>query len=505
MKKLLLCLCAALLCTACSPVTEPPAPSGPSQGSSIGRYPEDGSGAETQFGPKEDAMPVLTEGSAVASLAAGGDLGQAIDSIGGNGFVLIEGQHRLTADVTVPADTVLLFARGAMLCPEEGVTLTVSGFVQGADEQLFGGAGRVVGTIRNAGVPHWFGSLDGEDDSAVMQKAVDALQLLQLPQGTNYTFRDIVISKPIRISGVGNNQTKVLWHGQANTCLFDIRSSDVCIEDLWVEGDSKGTAFYFNTAQADIRRVTLYNIKVFHAEHCVSDAKSGGAHTVCDVNFVDLHVQSAHAEGYYLTDFRTGIRFDGVQTQNLHVPYSVTKPGMLIEGVQEMYAADIDITGGRPQDTKANGLVLRGCSNVTLDRSMMEYTNGHALWLDNCRNIKVEHYVLCGFNDAALRISDCDGVTFDLLLVVGTYFPDGDAETFPLYHPDEAHGMYLTDSRNIIFNALALQRCAGKGIILENVDGCHFNAFTSWYVRDTLLVQDADCSDIVFNAQVKDE
>lgn len=500
-----------VLCASCAPVSVPPTSSSPSSsssdptsGSNLTRYPQDGQDAFAQYGPQAEQIPAITENSAVTYLRAHGAKGDgvtddaaalqaAMQAVGQNGFIIIEqGNYRLARSLTVSADTVLLFAPDAVLSPDAGTQLLVNGYVQANIAPIFGGEGDVCGTVRNVGYPQWFGELGTDDDTAVLQKAVNTLQVMHLPADKSYALFNLVISRPIRIEGEGSRKT-VIKKAAHDGVMFDLRSGDVCIRDLQLDGTHDGTLFYFNTAVTDIRRVTLYNIWARTMDHCIRDAQSGGAHTVCDVNIIDVRADSAHAEGYYFTDFRTGIRLDGVQTQNLGVSYEVTKPGMLFCGVTDLYAADIDITGGRPQNTKAHGLVLRDCSNVTLNRSMMEYTNGHALWLDNCTNVLVEQYVLCGFNDAALRLSGCRNVTFDLLLSVGTYFPDGDPETFPLYYPETAHGAYLTDCSDITFHSLNLERISGKGMLLQNCSNVHLQGLISDFVRDDVITELDGC------------
>lgn len=501
MKKILIfCLvCTLMLLTACqaqSPASsngEQVPPRDPDPGSDTIRYPSEG---EMMYGPQGEAIPMVSENDQKVFVKAYGAVGDgqtddaaalksAVASLEQGGFIYIEkGTYRLAENVTVPENITLVFAGGAMLAPDKKVTLKISGFVDADIRQIFAGKGKIEGIIRNAGYPQWFGTMDEENCFAAFQAAFDALQEVLVPGGAEYTVSNLRIEHPLRVTGQGQKQVQLNLRSNSMR-LFDIRSSDVCIANFKIEGNKSkdSTIIYFNTNEADMSRITISSIWAKNTGFFLRDGESGGKHTVNDVNLYELRVDSSRSIGYHLTDFRKGIRLDNVQRQNLGVSFDVDVPGMLFCNIEDMYAADIDVTGGGGQDCKGGAVFFENCKNVTLDRAMTEAVNGNNISLKGCSGFEVNQWVIGEWNDTSLRMDDCTDIEFNLLLIIGNNYP---GTTFPsdTYSPDAAH---LTNCRNITFNGLNIQRFFGNGLVLEDTSGVIVNSLVGWTNCGTTL------------------
>lgn len=109
------------------------------------------------------------------------------------------GVYRLGADILLPSTITAVFDNGAILAPDEDVSLAVHSVIDAGTHQIFAGEGTTVGSFAGLEVvPQWFGAVaDGEtDDAPAIRATIDAVHAggggtVYLPAGT-YLLRDTV-------------------------------------------------------------------------------------------------------------------------------------------------------------------------------------------------------------------------------------------------------------------------------------------------------------------------
>jgi hypothetical protein len=482
----------------------------PDIGSATQRRPGENDNGAGQYGPKEEISGMeQTEKNTVSlrSCGAAGDgtkddsaaLKKALKKLPDGGFAVIEkGTYRLASDVEVAGNVTLVFMSGAKLCPDEGTTLTVKGFVDAGQYRIFEGEGKVAGSIRSAGYPHWFGEIGKGDSSAAFQAAIDACRVVKIPyRSTAYRVSDLVITHPVRIEGVGSKQVQLKISTGNPVCVFDIRSSDVYIGNLKIQGDAgKSSVFLFNDSERDLANITLSSVWAYELGYFIRDTDTGGKHVINNVNLLDLRGDGCRMTGIRLTDFRYGIRLNCVQIQNLGAQYDVKYPGMSFDGVLDMYMTEIDVTGRGPSSTGAGGLVFKNCSNVTLERADMEQICGHAMYLENCSAFYMNHWVSGMWDVESVKMTGCRDCVFDLWLIIGeNHSLDGSgAKKFC------AGALRIENCEHLTFNALHVQRVYGDGVVMSDCSGNVFNSLTLTQVNGRGAAEEGDCKSNFFNA-----
>lgn len=123
------------------------------------------------------------------------------------------GTYKISQNITIPQSVTVNFEKGAKLSIDSGVTVSINSceIIAGL-YQIFDGEGRVnrLPNVPKA-YPQWWGAVvnDGSDDSAAVQKAVDACDVLEFTRGVYKIDTKIIIpqSRILNWSGAGFRQT----------------------------------------------------------------------------------------------------------------------------------------------------------------------------------------------------------------------------------------------------------------------------------------------------------
>ncbi|MBR7092935.1 MAG: right-handed parallel beta-helix repeat-containing protein [Clostridia bacterium] len=425
------------------------------------------------YGPKAETPSFAASADNVADLAAQGvkkdgqaddaeAFRKAIDAVKGKGYIYLEaGRYRIGSDLTVPEDMVLAFNRGARLVIDSGATLTINGFVEAGRYQIFDGDGTVSGSIRSAGYPHWFGDLSGSDDTAAMQKAVDACRYVQLPAGTNYDFGTIHLRKPVTVTGTGAYDVAVNFSSKADV-LFSIESDNVTLQYLTPNaGKGAGaTTILFNNADKDLSGITLYRIRTAGVGRMIDTASD--AHHVTKAEMVKVFVDSSRDTGVHLVNFKNDITLDDVLVSDLGTPGKVDFPLFLFENCEGMYFINTDAAGGATKGTGGDGFYFKNCKKVEVGRSMVDYTNGFGLVLDNCSDMVLNHWINSLCEKGCLCIKDSRDIEFHITNANGNGTKPG--------VKDYDAAIVVESSSNILFNSAFIQSHCGDGLRIKDSD-----------------------------------
>ena len=446
------------------------------------------------YGPKAETPSFAASADNVADVAAQGAkkdgqtddtpaFSKAIDAVKGKGYIYLEaGQYRIGSDLTVPEDMVLAFNRGARLTVDSGVTLTINGFVEAGRYQIFEGDGTVSGNIRSAGYPHWFGDLStAADDTAAMQKAVDACRYVQLPAGTTYEFGTIHLKKPVTVTGTGAYDVPIAFSNKADV-LFSIESDNVTLQYL-APSQGKGagaTTILFNNADKDLSGITLYRIRTGSVGRMIDTASD--AHNVTKAELVKVFVDSSRETGIHLVNFKNDITLDDVLVSDLGTPGKVDFPLFLFENCEGMYFINTDAAGGATKGTGGYGFYFKNCKKVEVGRSMVDYTNGFGLVLDGCSDFVMNHWIdsLCeqgcmyikGSRDIEFHVTNANGngktpsvKNYDAAIVVESSSNVLFNSAFIQCHCSD--GLRIKDSDHITVNDAIITQMAGRGYVEE--------------------------------------
>jgi len=180
---------------------------------------------------------------------AGATLASAVSSISTTETTLIiTGSEAVTDDLTIPATLTLRFERGGELNISSTKTVTINGYVEAGNYQIFTGSGVVSGLGKNDYLkPQWWGAVgDGvTDDTAEIQAAIDAAEaagggIVYFPPGT-YTIT----------SAITNDGLGVVLKGASRSSSI-IYQSGTDSEDCLVVDASAPAGHQFRSGISDL-------------------------------------------------------------------------------------------------------------------------------------------------------------------------------------------------------------------------------------------------------------
>ncbi|MBE6886394.1 MAG: hypothetical protein E7486_05520 [Ruminococcaceae bacterium] len=166
---------------------------------------------------------------------------------------------------------------------------------------------------------------------------------------------------------------------------------------------------------------------------------------------------------------------NGIQTQNLGVQFKVTHPGFFLENCRGLTIGDLDVTGGRLDGEKGGATVLRNCSEFTLNRAMMEWTNGIGLLIENCSDFTINQFVVGPFDGEGIYMKNSSRGEMNVTLLIGENYP-GSATLTP--DGKYAPAMVLEKCRNMTFNNTQVYRMFDDGVHLIDTEDTVFNSLS---------------------------
>lgn len=428
-----------------------------------------------QYGPKAEKPSFEASASNSADVKSYGAKGdgvsddseafrQAMKAVNNKGYLyLAAGKYHIASNLEVPEEIVLVVNRGAYLDVAADITLNIKGFVDAGCYRVFTGNGNVSGSIRNAAYPQWFGSMnDSNDDTALLQKAINACNYVQLPATTQYELGTLHLNKPVTLIGIGAYETSIKFLTSADV-LFSVESSQVAIMQMNVSaGKGKGaTIVKFDNSQKDLSDITLYRLYSFGVGRMVDTASA--AHNVTKVEFVKVLAEATLETGVHMVNFKKDISMDDVIVSNLYTKGRVDFPLFLFEGCEDMFMINTDAAGGAEKGIGADGFYFRNCKNVTVGRSMVDYANGFGLVLENCSDFEMNHWI------NSLCQEGCTFITGSKNIVFNIANNNGNGMKTHFKNPDAA--VVVENSSDVIFKSLYVQNHCSDGVRVKDSNG----------------------------------
>jgi len=311
------------------------------------------------------------------------------------------------------------------------------------------------------------------DDTVAVQKAVNAAAAagggeVLFPYSANgYLMGDIVLTKPVRITGVGR---EVIIKAKASTSrLFTIRSSQVEIRGFFIEmaaAGSSAVAFYLDTAATGLEHIYFRDLKVHNAYAVLRDADSTNIivmlhldNVVCRINRgVAIHLKDAFAYTFF-----NHVHVDNVPSMQLGI--NVNFSGIIVENAQGVQFAGCDVTGGNGL-AGAHGFVIKNTEAVFFDKCMADTLGGTGFVFETVWYI----YLVTAISSLCYRggfsFTNCQFVNATNVVALGRNgLPD---------HVADMPGVIARNSAHIVFSTLSCRFNTGNGL---TVDSC---TFTNW-------------------------
>lgn len=155
---------------------------------------------------EEGIVTVLQYGSGLNSTTLNAAI-SAIGSTAKTGLLITPGTWTLASNVTVTSNITLILTEGAILSPNNAVTLTINGPIQAPIEKIFGTTGTITLTSKVVqAYPQWFGAVaDGAtSDRTAIQRTFNASKTVLFPAGTYFLGSYILSDKIIDLSALGD-------------------------------------------------------------------------------------------------------------------------------------------------------------------------------------------------------------------------------------------------------------------------------------------------------------
>lgn len=256
-----------------------------------------------------------------AALAAA----DAAAAVAGNPLILLAGVHRIASNLTITAP--VHFQPGAILKPDSGITVTLSGGMTSALRKVFDlSAGGTV-SVRKVPVvyPQWWGAAaDGStDDTSALQAAFNAsvssdgsvrYAPVCIPAGTYKVIESLIPKSSMHISGDGKGTTLDFSAPAASgDRLFDFASGAACdnltIQDMRLIGEVYNLATNNNSVavyvDADsVKRIKLRRLKIENFQQGIYVRSSNGYIEKPDIR--DNDVSGCSYAGIRISDTRDG-------------------------------------------------------------------------------------------------------------------------------------------------------------------------------------------------------
>jgi len=121
-------------------------------------------------------------------------------------LLIDSGTYKISSNITIPSNIKLIFANGAMLSPDGGITITINGEINAGLHQIFTGSGSIAGTPKNNEIyPEWFGAIGNgstNDYTAIDKALTFAPKSVELTKATYLTDSTIVIPSGKKLHGI---------------------------------------------------------------------------------------------------------------------------------------------------------------------------------------------------------------------------------------------------------------------------------------------------------------
>ena len=390
-------------------------------------------------------------------------------------------RYTVTADLRL--DCPVQVAPGAVFEVAAGCTLTFADLFTAFDVQrrLFTGDGKVlIMDAVNPGYADWF--CDGtEDDTAYLQKGVDALYCLGLPDKT-FVLDEIVIDTPTRIVSAGGMQIPVTAQSTVKN-LFTVRSGDVTIQDLLIDMDNTqegSAAIFLDTSAGDLKNINLTRIKFYWCSAGVIDTGTA-AHGIDGIVLDNLSFHGAKDTQIVAVDNWKNVRILEVEvTRRLyggHTGINVNVMAYIFRHMSDVFIQNLDVNGEAnrvntavPEEWYAthldgSGMEFTDCHNVSLNRCLVEYVCGGGFWIKDCSGFRFEDVQVFTHHNSGFVIENLtDSQLNGLKASPGADFAAITRDSF-----------IMKNCRNVTVDGLMLRTCHGNGLYLESNEDLTFN------------------------------
>ncbi|MBP1996891.1 right-handed parallel beta-helix repeat-containing protein [Paenibacillus eucommiae] len=304
------------------------------------------------------------------------------------------GIYKMSSNVEFPERFTLLFDQGAVLSPDNGVNVTISGLIDAGVFHIFNGSGTILLNKKLPVLyPQWWGAQgDAEtDDKNAIQAAIDAASLLRtivyFPPGT-YLFSGVITIREY-VCLVGENAVLKASNGCISTGLFINNASHITIRSLTVDMNKVNTTNLGNINEQEAIKILANTTDVKNIR-------------ICDVTIKNSHQSGIHIVG------------KGDTNPEVHLVQSIYKTiDTVIEraaiesckfGILATHSQRITLQDSRITQCAVSGVLLLYCSEYTIARNVCNANIGHGITVDVAHTGSISEN-LCSDNEDGTELA----------------------------------------------------------------------------------------------------
>lgn len=289
------------------------------------------------------------------------------------------------------------------------------------------------------------------DDTVAFQNALNGSSevIINTPPVAYKITQTLVISHPIKIVGEGVKPYIV-----STADLFDIRSSDVIIENLKLDTDSN-RIFNFNTNISSLERITIKDILSFNSGHAYFDANHA-TNILVSLTVKNCQHRLHKGLGIQLQDAFAFIKFEDVTFDYVSAGYAGTTIYMINN--QGSLFRDINILAAQ-----GYGFYLDNNQAVQLINCHADTCQGRGFDLRGNEYVKVIGCTASLCYDHAFFLMNNNNIQVDTLFLEGRKHVGGAAGVTGFYG--------YTGNSNAIFNNIMCTQFTGYGYYVSAITG----------------------------------
>ncbi|MNO55434.1 Pectate lyase superfamily protein [compost metagenome] len=391
-----------------------------------------------------------------------------------------KGTYIIGSNITIPPNVKLIFANGAMLSPNTGVTITINGPIDAGVYQIFGGNGTITGSPKVDSVyPQWFGAVaDASTDcSSAFQKALNfakGIPVRVICGESSYVFNNhITMTTNNTLIGEGRNsfiycRSKYFIKIAGNNCTVDGFVINMN------EAPSGGSAIRIDTSTQVISNTRIANIRFYACHNSISDVQGGSF--INDVIIERCYTWLDKGEQFTLWYTQGFVTLREVVVDRSSNAYPVNWNGISIHSFGGLELEKVDVLGPTsvltpPVYQPGYGIYIKGdpalSPTIWLTRVLIDNIMQDGLYIENVKNIVCNNVMVYQAFGIQMRLTNVQYGQFLNTFIVGSKGITG--------APSTQAGLIMKDCSNLQFSELIINDNNSHGLYMDTVTDCNFN------------------------------
>lgn len=296
-------------------------------------------------------------------------------------------------------------------------------------------------------------------DASAFNAAVAIGGEIFVPDGNYKVTTPIYFNVSAHLVGE-SKAAKIILPTASSINLFQIASSNVRIDTLYIQGDSTqtGAVFVVRTSTGSFENISISNIEAKNCHHFLLDENAAGVITLLDVDNC-MHRQPT-GRGVLLYDAyaflsirKLAIDYVGVSAATSNIP------AIAISGNAGAVLEDCDVLGGTIAAMgNRSGFVFVNCTAVWLKRCMADTMGGYGFSLTGCVGMYLTNCTSSLCDQYGMLIHSSTDVIGSTIYIGGRNALAGTASQ---------HGLYVASNSNVTFANIISKNNTGSGLYID--------------------------------------